>query len=241
MTPAQVVSYTWKKRVAAADPAVLREDDDGRTKRVKFDTLQSDTNLKPHGTANTTVNLAYDALGIRARVRNKGTCSSCMDLHDKHDMLELPCKDESGKKPHAYCRDCLQHLFESSVTDPSHFPPRCCSKIISLFSCTPFLPQSLITRFVARQEELGTPNRAYCSNLKCSKWIRPANIKANEATCPACLQKTCATCKGKQHIGLCPEDDDVKELMNVARQKRWQAYPHCKEMVELERGCCHIT
>jgi hypothetical protein len=227
--PQTLISPTVKKRVAFLDSAVLREHEDGRTKRPKTGTEEPEEPLRP-GTA---VN--------PSSVPQESTCSSCLDMHPKHDMLQLPCKDEGDHENHAYCRDCLQRLFESSVTDPSHFPPRCCNKIIPLFSCTPFLSQALVVRFVERREELGTPNRTYCSNPKCSKWVRPANIKANVANCTECLQKTCATCKTKEHTGLCPEDKDVKELLSVARQKRWQTCPSCKEMVELEKGCYHIT
>ncbi|CBX95778.1 hypothetical protein LEMA_P029300.1 [Plenodomus lingam JN3] len=170
------------------------------------------------------------------------TCSSCLDSHPEHDTLELPCKGDDDVKPHAYCRECLEGFFESSVTDPSHFPPRCCSKMISLSSCAPFLSASLIARFVARKEELETPNRTYCSNAECSAWIRPAQILAGVATCDQCAQQTCALCKSKAHIGhLCPEDQDVKELMIIAQHKRWQTCPNCKEMVELEQGCFHIA
>ncbi|RYN84833.1 hypothetical protein AA0120_g9220 [Alternaria tenuissima] len=56
-----------------------------------------------------------------------------------------------------------------------------------------------------------------------------------------CAQKTCVTCKNERHDGLCPEDKDVKKLMGVAKAKRWQTCQKCKEMVELERGCFHIT
>lgn len=237
----QVECYTWRKRAASLEPDALREDADGRTKRAKLETATAKQSLSPVVTGKAGTAISLIASEHRARVPTELTCASCLDLHRKSDMLELPCKDQDTQGQHAYCRECLQRLFESSVTDPSHFPPRCCSKIISLSSCKPFLSQALVARFLMRQEELGTVNRTYCSNTTCSKWIRPANIRANEATCAECKQKTCAVCKGKQHTGLCPEDKDTKELMNVARRQRWQTCPSCKEMVELERGCYHIT
>ncbi|KAH7357382.1 hypothetical protein BKA66DRAFT_247383 [Pyrenochaeta sp. MPI-SDFR-AT-0127] len=211
---------TSNKRVAFPDSAKLNEDEDGRAKRARLD-----------GAVEAPISI----------VAKDGICSSCLDIHPKHTMLQLPCKDDGDMETHAYCRDCLNRLFESSVTDPSHFPPRCCSRILPLSSCMPFLPQDLISRFVGRREELETPNRTYCSSTECSKWIKPAHIIGGVATCAVCSQKTCSTCKSKQHDGLCPEDKDVKELMKVARQKRWQTCPKCKEMVELERGCNHIT
>jgi len=243
LAPQQAVDSASKKRVAFVDPAVLREDADGRTKRAKTDDTKEHSHFGLDGAAVATPRPSVTPFDFRNAlgVDSKTTCSSCLDEHPNHDILQLPCKDEGDGEKHAYCRDCLQRLFESSVTDPSHFPPRCCSKIIPLFSCTPFLPQPLITRFVARREELETVDRTYCSDTKCSKWVRPENIEAKVANCPACGQKTCATCKGKHHEGLCPEDKDVKELLNVAKQKRWQTCPNCKEMVELEQGCYHIT
>ncbi|KAH7068557.1 hypothetical protein FB567DRAFT_565247 [Paraphoma chrysanthemicola] len=241
---AALESAKTKKRVAFLDPAVLREDDD-RTKRTKLDERKDD---QPTGLDNASKGTSSTAAVSTASTGVSGpstpvmaTCSSCLDQHAKRDMLELSCSDESNTERHAYCRECLVRLFESSVTDPSHFPPRCCSKIIPFFKCIQFLPAPLFARFIARREELGTPNRTYCSNNQCSKWVRPANIEANVATCAECSQKTCTTCKAKQHEGLCQEDKDVKELMSVARQKRWQMCPSCKEMVELERGCYHIT
>ncbi|KAF2026099.1 hypothetical protein EK21DRAFT_27085, partial [Setomelanomma holmii] len=171
----------------------------------------------------------------------QGLCSSCLDMHPTCNLLQLTCKGKADLKTHAYCRECVIRLFESLVTDPSHFPPRCCSKIIPLFSCIHFLPSNLYSSFVARREELEIPNRTYCSNADCSRWIRPAQINAGVALCLKCRQMTCVTCKGKNHTGLCPKEKDVEQLMKVARQRRWQTCPRCKEMVELDRGCYHIT
>jgi hypothetical protein len=238
-------SPTAKKRVAFVDPAVLRENEDGRTKRPKTGTEDQNKSTDLDGAMRR--NPGTSAPQTRQDPKTKDdrfsfrTCSSCLDQHPGRDMLQLACKDKGDSNTHAYCRDCLQRLFECSVTDPSHFPPRCCKKIIPAFSCIPFIPQALFARFVAKREELETPNRTYCSNAACSKWIRPSHIEANVATCTNCAHKTCTTCKNRHHDGLCPEDKSVKELMKVARRKRWQTCPNCKEMVELERGCYHIT
>ncbi|KAF1842825.1 uncharacterized protein K460DRAFT_290154 [Cucurbitaria berberidis CBS 394.84] len=236
---------TPNKRTAFLDPAVLREIEDGRTKRARREEPVDWPRLGLDGVV-TTAPATVDPSSIdkgkgKADPATQGTCSSCLDMHPTYNMLQLPCKEDGEMEPHAYCRECIRRLFESSVTDPSHFPPRCCSKIIPLLSCTPFLPRDLIARFMARREELETANRTYCSNTGCSKWVRPVDVVGGVATCSVCTHKTCATCKGKQHDGLCPEDKDVKELMSVAQQKRWQTCPNCKEMVELEQGCYHIT
>ena len=233
-----------KKRAAYIDPAVLREQDDGRTKRVKLQQSEPPQIACDDKVTAKTASPARPAdSGSVLNEENLagGLCSSCMDMYPNRGLLQLGCKGKHDSETHAYCRDCVMRLFESSVTDPSHFPPRCCSKIIPLLRCIPFLPQELFSRFVARREELDTPNRTYCSNTACSKWIRPVHIKAGVAQCLACAQNTCVTCKGIYHTGLCPKDKDVEKLMKVARRRRWQTCPACKEMVELARGCYHIT
>jgi hypothetical protein len=249
--PLLTSTTTTNKRAAHLDPATLREDEDGRTKRTKMDKQEGQAGFGLDGAVVATASKVSilqkteDQGKVNVPTLDQILCSSCLDLHAKHDMLQLSCNGngngngESNK--HAYCRECLQRLYETSVTDPSHFPPRCCSKIISLFNCVPFLSQDLIARFVTRREELETANRIYCSNTQCSKWIRPENVGTHVASCKDCSQKTCTTCKRKEHIGLCPEDKDVQKLMTVAREKRWQTCPNCKEMVELNKGCYHIT
>jgi hypothetical protein len=220
------------KRPAYSDPAALREREDGQTKRLKTGENCEEQLVNSDGNGN-----AKEKVGAATHA----VCSSCFDLFPKFDVLQLSCKDLGEFDAHAYCRECLQGLFEASVTDPSLFPPRCCSAIIPLFSCVPFLPKVTINRFVERKDELDTPNRTYCSNPSCARWVKPASIVANIAVCTHCLQRTCTTCKGKQHVGFCPEDEHVKELMSVAEKQRWKTCPWCKNMVELSRGCYHIT
>jgi hypothetical protein len=235
---------TLKKRAAFVDPERLREDDDRRIKRTKLDQQDDTTPAEDNINVASSVTVSkaeHSQTRATASVAISQICSSCLDAHPARDTLQLPCKYDGDVEAHAYCRDCLVRLFECAITDSSHFPPRCCSKIIPLLSCILLLPPAVISRFEAKREELETSNRTYCSNSTCSKWVRPANIIAGIATCVACNQKTCATCKNQQHDGLCLEDRDVVELMNVAKAKRWQTCPNCKEMVELGRGCYHIT
>ncbi|KAG9188181.1 hypothetical protein G6011_02104 [Alternaria panax] len=217
-----------KKRAAPLDPAILREDEDGRTRRVKLD-KPADEPLLGDRVQSAEAEILF------------ATCSSCLHMHATRDVLQLPCKDDGDVEVHVYCRECLTRLFQCSIADTSYFPPRCCSKIISAISCVPFLPPAVFSSFVAKKDELEMVDRTYCSNKTCSNWVRSADIVAGIATCAGCAQKTCVTCKNKQHHGLCLDDKDVKELMGVAKAKRWQRCPQCKEMIELERGCYHIT
>ncbi|KAI4700416.1 hypothetical protein J4E89_010976 [Alternaria sp. Ai002NY15] len=235
---------TLKKRTACVEPTALREEDDGRTKRTKLGSEASTTLI--HATANAASSSiignedhGLPAAGSSTIMSRK--CSACLDMHPIRDTIQLQCKNTGDAEAHAYCRECLIHLFETCITGSSQFPPRCCNQLLPVFACIPYLPPGLFARFAAKREELETPNRTYCSNALCSKWIRPVNIVANVATCPTCIQTTCETCKRGQHEGLCQDDTDVKKLMDVAKEKQWQTCPNCNEMVELKGGCLHIT
>ncbi|OCK75733.1 hypothetical protein K432DRAFT_255129, partial [Lepidopterella palustris CBS 459.81] len=168
-------------------------------------------------------------------------CSACMELKPRFDMLELGCKRIGEEDTHSYCRDCLQDLFESSVTDSTLFPPRCCGIPISLNTCSHFFTAAFMIRFEEKVEELSTPDPCYCSNKDCVKFIRPYHIRAGVALCPSCSHGTCALCKRPVHQGLCPDDPSVKMLMDLAGTEKWQRCNNCNNMIELTIGCFHMS
>jgi hypothetical protein len=179
------------------------------------------------------VNTKSKILGSKALTK----CCACMEAVPSKDTLTLSCKPE----PHTYCRACLVDLFTSALVNTSLFPPRCCKVPIPLETCRAMLPKELIKDFDLKVEELATPNPTYCSNADCSKFIRPKDIKADVASCVYCKDKTCVKCKSSGHKGLCPSDPHVQLLMDVAKRGRWQQCTNCKNMVELEQGCFHMT
>ncbi|KAK3328727.1 hypothetical protein B0H66DRAFT_519 [Apodospora peruviana] len=143
---------------------------------------------------------------------------------------------------HEYCRDCLQSVFEVSLTDDSYFPPRCCRQPMTIESCRPYLPSGLVERFRAKKMELDTPNRTYCSKPACSAWVPLQSIVADLATCQKCNSKTCVFCKGPFHgTATCPQDASAQALLDLAAQEGWQRCYNCKRVVELRTGCNHIT
>lgn len=215
--PGPSATVVPKKRVAFVDTPTLREDEDGKTKRLKLSSFES---------------TALSAFS---------TCCSCRDEFPRGATVELACREDERSPPHAYCGDCIRRMFEVAIKDTAFFPPRCCSKAIPYFSCVSFLTEDLTSRFLEKRRELDTPNRVYCSRPTCAKWIDPTSITAGVGSCVACGDKTCYSCKRPQHSGLCPKDKDVKKLMDVARENKWKACPSCKEMIELGKGCYHIT
>lgn len=162
------------------------------------------------------------------------TCISCFDAVSAKQTLTLNCEPE----PHTYCRKCLTELFKSAIKDSSLFPPRCCKIAIPIETCRALLPKSMIKDFDLKLEELATPNPTHCSS--CSKFIRLQEIKGDVASCVFCKKETCVTCKGKKHLGLCPEDPHVKLLLDLGNRSRWQQCGQCKNMVELSTGCFHM-
>jgi len=168
-------------------------------------------------------------------------CSSCLDKFPTLQMLHLPCGTLKENGTHAYCGACLEAMFRASVADTSLFPPRCCNAVIPLASCTAFLPEDLVAQFMEKTDELATPNPTYCSNSVCVKWVPPKYIIAHVAVCLACRHKTCTLCKGEDHGGLCPADEGVQQLMHMAEGHGWKACPRCRNMVELNTGCYHVT
>lgn len=39
----------------------------------------------------------------------------------------------------------------------------------------------------------------------------------------------------------CPEDAELKDVMNLAKKEGWQICYQCNNMVELNFGCNHMT
>ncbi|RYO67200.1 hypothetical protein AA0113_g4882 [Alternaria arborescens] len=107
ITP-HIRTTTSKKRTASLDPAIFRENEDGRTKRAKLDNPTNESLFSAHdGTAQTGTLSA--------------TCSSCLDIHAARNMLQLPCRNDGDVEAYVYCCECLTRLFECSITGQGFF------------------------------------------------------------------------------------------------------------------------
>jgi hypothetical protein len=195
--------------------------------------------VKASGESDSSVLTTDEPTGISSNLQ--ATCVSCFENFANSEVCQLLCKTSGETECHAYCRECLAGIFEASLSDPSLFPPRCCSEPIPLPTTLYLLPQGLHERFLSKQEELDTPDKTYCSDPACAQWIRPTSIEAGVAICRECQKRTCAFCKKEHHEDLCPEDEDVQKLMKFIRKRKWQTCPSCKNVVELRIGCYHIV
>ncbi|KAJ4397856.1 hypothetical protein N0V93_002093 [Gnomoniopsis smithogilvyi] len=158
------------------------------------------------------------------------------------------CKDKAAHCicDHAYCQDCLTKLFSLCLHDESLFPPRCCSVAIPIDEETKaLLGTELSVQYQARKVETDTPapQRVYCHESSCNKFIAPDNIHGDTATCSACNLSTCTACKRVAHwFCKCREDgQDDQTLLHLASEQGWRQCSSCKSVVELNTGCFHIS
>ncbi|KAL4787730.1 hypothetical protein BJX76DRAFT_353991 [Aspergillus varians] len=162
------------------------------------------------------------------------SCVACNEATEFVNVARAPCR-------HEYCRSCLNDLFETSMTDESLFPPRCCRQPIAINIARIFLKPGLAKEYEKKKIEFDTPNRTYCYAPECSAFIHPSLINDTVATCPKCAFTTCTQCKGRAHIGDCPNDSAMQQLLDTAVQNGWQRCYSCWRMVELDHGCNHMT
>ncbi|KAL8376012.1 hypothetical protein RB595_007224 [Gaeumannomyces hyphopodioides] len=161
-------------------------------------------------------------------------CVVCGATSAPEGGIRSPCN-------HDYCRDCLVRLFDLSLRDESLFPPRCCGSIIPLDISRKYIGPELAGRFLARKIEMETPDRTYCHDPRCSRFIPPDFIRMEVGTCVSCAKGTCVVCKAASHQGDCPDDPRTKQLLDLAQEKGWRQCRTCKAMVELAYGCFHMT
>ncbi|KAI0198035.1 hypothetical protein F4808DRAFT_271550 [Astrocystis sublimbata] len=168
------------------------------------------------------------------RTQRKRACEACGDQKHFAELCRAPCR-------HEYCRECLSHLFRDAMVDESLFPPRCCKQPIPLDMSQLFLDPNVIRQFRQKALEFSTPNRTYCHNSSCGAFIPPSNCANTTATCGNCRAQTCIICKRDEHFGDCQEDEQLQQVIQLAREQGWQRCQNCWGMVELNTGCNHMT
>lgn len=163
-------------------------------------------------------------------------CVSCEDRFPPNQAFQAPCS-------HQYCGGCLGQLHRAAMTDEALYPPRCCHRAMPWEDVKSMVDASLATEFEGKREELDLPagQRTYCSSPNCSKFLGTANVANGVATCPACNNATCTTCKTARHDGDCPEDEAMQQTLKLAEEEGWRRCNRCKTMIELRVGCYHMT
>ncbi|KAF3289242.1 hypothetical protein TWF970_011610 [Orbilia oligospora] len=169
-------------------------------------------------------------------------CVTCLsDDIPETEAAQLECG-------HSFCNDCLVRLFDLSLTDPAHMPPRCCqsSQHIPLQHVDKLLSRKTKILWNKKYQEYTTVNRRYCPATDCGEWIKPTDFSTVEGvevgTCPRCKMAICGLCGLKEHgKEECPKDDFLNQVRELGKELGWQRCYSCRAMVELERGCNHMT
>lgn len=148
---------------------------------------------------------------------------------------------------HRMCHDCLQRVFEMSVKDPEHMPPKCCTdQHIPLSHVDKLFNLKFKALWNRKYQEYHTKNRVYCPMPQCGHWIKPSHIYTTGArkyaSCPRCKTKVCALCNNKMHRSRdCPKDPEIAKLVEQGKKEGWQRCYSCNAMIEKKEGCNHMT
>ena len=148
---------------------------------------------------------------------------------------------------HRMCHACLKRVFDLSVKDPAHMPPKCCTdQHIPLKHVDKLFSTTFKLLWNRKYQEYNTKNRIYCPNPKCGEWIKPSHIHKEQgrkyALCPRCHTKACTLCCNKLHKTRdCPKDPEIAKLVEQAKDQGWQRCYNCHAMVEKREGCNHMT
>jgi hypothetical protein len=125
--------------------------------------------------------------------------------------------------------------------NPSH-PFQCCGEAVPI-ELHPDLTPEFRRRYDRMTLERATPNPVYCANIVCGQFIPPAQYRGpDSAVCEICGYLTCRLCRNYGHGGgACPEDVQMQQAEALAAANGWRRCPNCREMVEREHGCNHMT
>lgn len=146
--------------------------------------------------------------------RRAGTCVVCYDAVTALDSVAIPCG-------HRMCYQHVRQIFNSSMTDETLFPPRCCgTHEVPVEAARAFLGRHFPIGFDARALEMQSTDRTYCNDPNCSTFIPPGQIVGDVAICPTCEVWTCTLCKHAGHIrGECPEVGSTVTLIDARHNK----------------------
>ena len=173
-------------------------------------------------------------------------CLTCMSDVPRYRSVKLKCG-------HRMCNSCLRRIFNLSVTDPQHMPPKCCTAdAIPLENVDKLFDTNFKKLWNRKYQEYMTKNRIYCPARRCGEWIKPSHIYTDTSgganhgrkygKCNNCKTKVCCLCNNKWHNSKeCPKDAATQEFIKVAKKEGWQRCYNCKATVELVQGCNHMT
>jgi hypothetical protein len=162
-------------------------------------------------------------------------CVSCLDQFPVPQTTDSPCG-------HVYCNACMKQLFVNATIDEELYPPRCCGNVIPADIALRLLDYKELQAFSAKGVECNTIDRVYCADISCSTFIPLRSITGDSANCPTCRKVTHTLCKSLEHPDQdCPSDEPLQQVLSLGESEGWRRCFNCRSMVELGRGCNHIS
>lgn len=159
---------------------------------------------------------------------------SCDDEKDA-TWFTAPCE-------HSYCNDCLASYVKSALEPDGTFPHLCCNLPITLESVRAHLHHDLVKRYEEKHAEIIAACSLVCAQPGCCVVIPPEKIVEDLGHCLACNYYTCTRCRQREHKDkACATNAEQEELLKLAKEKGWQACYRCRNMIELNFGCNHMT
>lgn len=166
---------------------------------------------------------------------------------------------------HEYCTDCCKQHAEVKIRSGSTTEIKCphekCHHHFSIDQCASLLTPASFDILMTRLTEAAIPHayKVYCPYQDCSAFMEnnaahgePSSSSSDTfAECLSCHRGFCHACNVPWHADRsCSEqrahdlnakmsgDQKLKEL---AKRERWQQCGECHRMIELQRGCNHMT
>ena len=93
-----------------------------------------------------------------------------------------------------------------------------------------------LERFI-RAARLRGGDRGWCPNADCDTVV---DFDCHKPACPTCALALCKSCRQAAHDGDCAQHLGVANL-KLAEDKRFQACPRCKALVEKAEACDHMS
>lgn len=162
---------------------------------------------------------------------------------------------------HEYCSNCCKHHAEAKIMSGSsqiECPHPDCRHTYDIDQCSFLLSASNFDILNIRLTEAAIPAslKVYCPFADCSAFMeksekRSGMIHDTFAECCSCHRGFCQECNVPWHANKTCGEYRANEmntklsgdqrLRDLAKQEKWQQCADCHRMIELKRGCHHMT